>query len=133
LAQPAANENVWFLNKIKILKSTQFFSQLPKETWFDMLSFVPRRRLGKIAPQVGDRKFAAIIQPFLHNYREITLGNIRIKRPRPKAKDASGRLDVLAWPKSITEWRHRNKVLPDVEMPEKIKDFLLIRLRFALY
>jgi hypothetical protein len=116
-----------FLNKVKFLKSTQFCSQLPKETWFDLLAFVPRHQLGKIAPKVG-RKFAALLQSFLHNYRAITLGNIRIKRPRPK--DASGRLVVRAWPK----WHHRCKhqVLPDVEMPKNIKDFLMIQLGFAV-
>jgi hypothetical protein len=136
LANPSGNENVWFLYKIKFPKSTQFFSQLPKETWFDFLAFVPRYKLGQIVPENGDRQFAAIIQPFLHNYREITLGNIwiAIDRPRPKKEDASGRLDLRAWPKS-TEWYHQggheNLVLPDMEMPKNIKDFLRIRLRFA--
>jgi hypothetical protein len=123
-----------FLNKIKLPKINQFCRQLPKETWFDLLAFVPRHQLGKIAPQVGDRKFAAILQPFLHNYREITLGYIRIDRPGPK--DASGRLNVRAWPK-FTVWydqgEHANLVLPNVEMPANTKDFLMIKLGFALY
>jgi hypothetical protein len=123
-----------FFNKIKFLKSTQFCSQLPKETWFDLLAFVPRHQLGQIAPQVGDRKFAAIIQSFLHGYREITLGNIQINRPRPK--DVSGRLYVRAWPKTGVRYyqgRQANLVLPDVEMPTNIKDFLMIQLGFAFY
>jgi hypothetical protein len=134
VAKSSANENVWFLNKFKCLKSTQFCRQLAKETWFDLLTFVPRGQLGQIVPEIGDRRFAGIVQPFLHNYREITLGNIRIDRPRPKKEDASGRLDLRAWPKS-TEWYHQggheNLVLPDMEMPINIKDFLMIRLRFA--
>jgi hypothetical protein len=96
---------------------------------------VPRSQLGNAVSQIGDRKFAAILQSFLHNYRGITLGNIRIKRPRPKGKDASGRLNVRAWPKS-TKWHRRdgqkNLALPDVEMPKNIKNFLMIQLGFAL-
>jgi hypothetical protein len=105
-----------------------FCSQLPKETWFDLLAFVPRHQLGEIAPQVGDRKFAVILQSFLHNYGQITLDNIWIGRPRPKDR----RLYVRSWSKSYDRI-HANLELPDVELPKNIKNFLMIELGFAFY
>jgi hypothetical protein len=73
-----------------------------------MLEFVPRRRLGQIVPQIGDRQFAGIAQSFLHNYGRITLANIYITGPS-----------------------HRLIQHDDVPMPENVKDFLFINLRFA--
>jgi hypothetical protein len=86
-----------------------FCSQISKETWFDMLTFVGRRQLGQLVPEVGDRRFAGIAQPFLHNYGRITLENICISGPG-----------------------HR-LIQPAVEVPENVKDFLFICFRFAIY
>jgi hypothetical protein len=52
------------------------------ENWHDLLAFVPRPQLGLIVPQIGDRQFASIIQPFLHEIGEITIGKMRIIKPR---------------------------------------------------
>jgi hypothetical protein len=75
-----------------------------------MLAFVPRPRhqLGQSLPQIGNRQFASITQSFLHNYGQITLANI-----------------------SITGPSHR-LIHHDVTVPENIKDFLFIQLRFAI-
>jgi hypothetical protein len=70
---------------------------------------VPRHQLGQIVPQVGDRHFAAIVQSFLHNYGRITLASI-----------------------SITDTGHP-LIQPAVAIPENVKDFLNIYLRFAIH
>jgi hypothetical protein len=68
---------------------------------------VPRRQLGQIVPKIGDRKFAWIVQAFLHNYGRITLASIHITGPG-----------------------HR-LIRHDVPMPENVKDFKYIEIRFA--
>jgi hypothetical protein len=83
---------------------------MSKETWFDMLEFVGRHQLGQIVPQIGDRRFAGIAQPFLHNYGRITLANICISGPS-----------------------HRLIAQGAIALPENVKDFLFISLRFAIY
>jgi hypothetical protein len=93
----------------KINKISQFCSQLSKETWFDMLEFVGRHQLGQLVPQIGDRQLAGIVQSFLHNYGRITLGNVCISHP---------------WHRLIEHV---------VGMPENVKDFRVISLRFAFY
>jgi hypothetical protein len=72
-----------------------------------MLAFLQRRQLGQIVPQIGDRRFARIAQSFLHNFGRITLANIYITGPR-----------------------HR-LIQHDVPIPENVKDFTFINLRFA--
>jgi hypothetical protein len=73
-----------------------------------MLEFVGRRQLGQIVPQVGDRRFARIAQSFIHNYGRFTL-----------LICISGRWHQL--------------LQPAVAIPENVKDFLVISLRFAIY
>jgi hypothetical protein len=82
---------------------------MSKETWFDMLTFVGRRQLGQLVPEVGDRRFAGIAQPFLHNYGRITLANICISGPR-----------------------HRLIAQAAIALPENIKNFWFICLRFVI-
>jgi hypothetical protein len=106
-------------------------SQLAKETWFDMLAFVPRRQLGQIG-----RQFIRIVQPFLHNYGQITLGNIWINPPResdltcgPRLQIAQGYAQWYAEP-----WGTLSRQLvwtADLPMPENVKDFLSLEIRFA--
>jgi hypothetical protein len=74
-----------------------------------MLTFVGRRQLGQLVTEVGDRRFAGIAQSFLHNYGRITLENICISGPG-----------------------HRLIQHP-VAMPENVKDFRYISLRFAIF
>jgi hypothetical protein len=73
-----------------------------------MFAFVPRRRVGQIVPQIGDRQFAGIAQSFLHNYARITLANIHIIVPSHPL------------------------IQHDVAMPKNVKDFRFINLRFAI-
>jgi hypothetical protein len=112
---------------------------LAKETWFDLLAFVPRRQLGQIVPQIGNRQFTGIAQSFLHNYGQITLGHIRICRPRDL--DANGHPRLEVWP-IFSDYEHlddfwrtlsRELILPtaDVPMPGNINDFLSLRIRFT--
>jgi hypothetical protein len=72
----------FFVTNLKTLPIFAVNWPRSKETWFLILGWVPRRRLGQIVPQIGDRQFAAsIAQPFLHNYGHITLANICITGP----------------------------------------------------
>jgi hypothetical protein len=73
-----------------------------------MLTFVPRRQLGQLVPQIGDRRFAGIAQSFLHNYGHITLDNVCISGPGHPL------------------------IQPAVVVPENVKDFLFLCLRFAI-
>jgi hypothetical protein len=74
-----------------------------------VFEFVRRRQLGQIVPQIGDRRFAGLVQPFLHNYGRITLANICITGPG-----------------------HR-LIHPAVEIPENVNNFWFMSLRFAIY
>jgi hypothetical protein len=103
-----------------------------------VLAFVPRRQLGKIVPQIGDRQFAGIAQSFLHDEvdNKITLGNIWIYGPHELNGEDRPRLE--GWPK-LAQWHNepwrtlsRLLTLPNVSMPGNVKDFLCIRLGFAL-
>jgi hypothetical protein len=102
------------------------------------LGFVPRHQLGQIVPRIGDRQFAGIAQSFLHDEvdNKVTLGNIWIYRPCDL--DANGHPQLRVWPKYgwyAKPWRtiSQQLVLPasDVPMPENIKDFVFLRIRFA--
>jgi hypothetical protein len=97
-------------------KIPQFFSQLPLENWCDLLAFVPRAQLGQIVPQIGDRQFARIIQAYLHEHGEITLGKIVITRPRGSVPSDRPML--------------RGRHLPDWPMPGNVKNFEEIDLKF---
>jgi hypothetical protein len=72
------------LDKFKYI-SHQFhctiFRDLPQENWNDLAEFVPRRQLGQIVPQIGDRHFAWIIQSFLHEFGQISIGKFQIIFP----------------------------------------------------
>jgi hypothetical protein len=100
-----------------------YFSQLPLENWYDLLSLVPRAQLGQLVPQIGDRQFARIIQSFLHEHGEHTLGKMEIIAPRTGVLSDSTM--VYVWFKGVTN-------LPDWPMPGNIKNFVEINLRFVL-
>jgi hypothetical protein len=97
---------------------------------------VPRRQLGQIVPQLG-RQFAGIVQPFLHNYGQITLNNIRLKPPCELDAIRRPKLEVTPkYPSRFDEpWRTISRQLDmpaaDVPMPENIKDFMSLIIRFA--
>jgi hypothetical protein len=90
-----------------------------------MLAFVPRYRLGKIVPEIGDRKFGSIIQKFLHKYGEITIDRIEIVAPYEE--DPSGHPRVRAW-QNNHPLRFK---MAETQMPPNIKTFDKFELRFA--
>jgi hypothetical protein len=98
------------------------------ETWYDWLGFVPRHRLGKIVPKIGDRKFASIIQKFLHVYMEITIDRIQIVAPYEE--DPNGpHPRVRAWQNHRPPLRFE---MAQAQMPNNIKNFNKFELRFAI-
>jgi hypothetical protein len=113
--------------------SQQFFSQLPLENWSDLLPFVPRHQLVELIKQLDDRQFVYILQFFLTEVGQITLGHLRIVAPR----ETFG--PIVEVRKEMPPFRVSWKVRPlsDLEtnfpegpMPNNVKDFKLIELRF---
>jgi hypothetical protein len=96
------------------------------ETWFDWLAFVPRHQLLKIVPQIGDRKFASIIQKFLHEYGEIMIGCIEIVAPYEE--DPSGPHPRV---RAVQNYRPLRFEMAEAQMPANIKNCDLFELRFA--
>jgi hypothetical protein len=90
-----------------------------------MLAFVPRHQLGQIIPMIGDRRFASIVQKFLHEYGEITIGHIEIVAPYEE--DPSGHPRVRAWQNN----RPLRFEMAEAQMPANIKNFNKFELRFA--
>jgi hypothetical protein len=109
------------------LYSIKICSQLSLETWYDWLAFVPRYQLGKIVPNIGDRKFASIVQKFLHEYGEITIDHIEIVAPYEE--DPSGHPRVRAWQNH--SWLRFE--MAEAQMPANIKNFHYFELRFATH
>jgi hypothetical protein len=95
------------------------------ETWYDWLAFVPRHQLGKIVPQIGDRRFASIAQKFLHQYGEIKIDQIEIVAPY--AEDPDGHPRVRVWQNN----RQLRFEMAEGQMPTNIKTFYEFELRFA--
>jgi hypothetical protein len=96
------------------------------ETWYDWLAFVPRHRLGKIVPQIGDRKFASIVQPFLHQYGEITIDHIEIVGPYEE--DPHGPHPRVRTYQNYPPVPVRVR-MPQTQMPANIKTFDFFNLR----
>jgi hypothetical protein len=92
-----------------------------------MLAFVPRHRLGQIVPMIGDRRFASIIQKFLHKYGEITIDYIEIVAPYEE--DPSGHPRVRVWQNN----RPLRFEMAETQMPANVKNFDCIELRFAIH
>jgi hypothetical protein len=89
---------------------------------------VPRYRLGEIVPMIGDRKFASIIQKFLHEYGEITINYIEIVAPYEEDPSPSG-----PHPR-VRVWRNHSQLrfeMAETQMPANIKKFNYLELRFA--
>jgi hypothetical protein len=82
--------------------------------------------LGKIVPKIGDRKFASIIQKFLHEYGEIALDIIEIVPPYEQhPSDSRPRVRV---------WQNGRQVrvqMAETPMPANITNFGMLELRFA--
>jgi hypothetical protein len=76
-------------------------------------------------PIIGDRKFASIVQPFLHEYREIKIGYIKVVAPNAKDPDGPGP-QVEAW-QNDSQWIFK---MAETQMPANIKNFDYLELRF---
>jgi hypothetical protein len=98
---------------------------LPSENWFDLLAFVPRRKLAQIMAWNGNRQFAKIVQTFLHEYGQIKLDSIAIVRPFVEHPNGGLRVRV----KYMDSWLRFK--LADSQIPANIKDFKTVKLRFA--
>jgi hypothetical protein len=96
------------------------------ETWFDWLGFVPRQQLSKIVPNIGDRKFASIVQKFLHEYGEVTINWIEIVAPYEEDPDGHPRV------RTTQNDRPLRFEMSEVQMPANIKNFDTFQLRFAV-
>jgi hypothetical protein len=96
------------------------------ETWYDWLGFVPRHQLGQIVSMIGDRRFASILQKFLHKYGEITIDRIQIVAPY---EDPSGHPRVRVWQND----RPLRFEMAEAQMPTNIKNFNCFELRFATH
>jgi hypothetical protein len=114
---------------VQFAANSHFFSQLSLETWYDWLAFVPRHRLGQIVPIIGDRRFASIVQKFLHEYGEIKIDYIEIVAPYEE--DPNGpHPRVRVWNDCYPPLRFE---MAETQMPANIKNFNLFELRFALF
>jgi hypothetical protein len=103
------------------------------ENWFDLLAFLSRPHLGKLSSHIGNRRFATIVQTFLHKYvRQITLGGINlIETKKGDENDHSSKARVNLWQKY--RWGREEFPLADGPMPENITDFQAIQLRFIQF
>jgi hypothetical protein len=73
---------------------------------------------------IGDRRFASIVQKFLHEYMEIKIVYIEIVAPY---EDPDGHPRVRAWQNK----RPLRFEMAETQMPTNIKSFQLLELRFA--
>jgi hypothetical protein len=71
---------------------------------------------------IGDRKFASIVQKFLHEYGEITIDCIEIVAPYEE--------DPIGPHPRVRAWRLRYE-MAETQMPANIKNFAYFELRFA--
>jgi hypothetical protein len=105
---------------------------LPLENWADVLPFVRRHQLVELVKQLGDRQFAKNLQFFLTQVGQITLGHLRIVAPREN--DDGGPIVEVRKPfLSECEWASDLETkVPGGPMPNNVRDFKLIELRFAI-
>jgi hypothetical protein len=82
-----------------------------------VFGFLPRRQLGELVPQIGDWYFASKAQFYLHECGQITLAYLTIE------SSTNGNGPII--------WKGREWPLADVPMPENVKDFKGIALRFT--
>jgi hypothetical protein len=97
-----------------------------------MLTFVPRHQLGQVVSKIGDRRFAAIVQPFLHEYGQISLDKIwSIVAPYEEhPSDPGPRVRVCHDDLEDGEQLVERVKMADVPMPANIKNFETLGLRF---
>jgi hypothetical protein len=95
---------------------------------------VPRHELGKIVPKIGDRKFASIVQAFLHEYGQISLDKIwDIVAPYEEhPSDCYPRVRICHEEDMEVAQQVLRVKMADVPMPANIENFESLGLRFAL-
>jgi hypothetical protein len=87
-----------------------------------LLAFVPRRQLGNAVSEIGDYQFASIIQSFLHGFGKIKLGLMNTLSPDFSEDETA----VL-----VSENTGMITNMPDWPMPQNVKDFKGIVLKFV--
>jgi hypothetical protein len=100
---------------------------LPLENWVDLFGFVPRRQLVKLVPQIFDPYFVEVLQYFLQKVGNITLDFFRIVPP--ERNDPNGR-PMVEIPGILWPYRTKKIKLADAPIPDNIKNFRSIHLRF---
>ena len=85
-----------------------------------MFSFLPRPQLGQLVAQIADWYFSRKAQFYLHECGQVTLGELWIKW------SANGHGPII-----IKDEQQQELPLADVPMPENIKNFKRIYIRFT--
>jgi hypothetical protein len=113
------------------MKYAYFCSALALENWFDLFAYLPRPRLGQLSSSIGNRRFASILQTFLHKYiRQITLRPIKLSWATNKnVKGHFTKARVNLW--HSDRWGTEEFSVANWPMPEKVINFELIQLRFV--
>jgi hypothetical protein len=102
------------------------------ENWYDLLAFLSRPQLGQVASHIGNRRFASILQGFLHKYlQQITLPPINISKTTNEDANDPPKAIVNLW--HSKKWGTEELPLADWPMPENITNFESIKLRFVRY
>jgi hypothetical protein len=115
---------------VDFFKFAYFFSDLAVENWYDLLAFLSRPKLAQFSLRVGNRRFASILQTFLHKYvRQITLRPINLTETRNR-HETIRRARVNLWA-IYNNWGYDEYTVADWPMPENIINFESIQLRFT--
>jgi hypothetical protein len=86
--------------------------------------------LAQLASSIGNRRFASILQGFLHKYiQQITLPKINISKRTNEDENAPPKARVNLWHND--RWGSEELPLADWPMPENNTNFESIKLRFA--
>jgi hypothetical protein len=100
------------------------------ENWYDLLAFLSRSQLGLLASSIGNRRFASILQGFLHKYvRQITLRSINVQETTNENAKDHPKARMNLWQKY--RWGREEFPVANWAMPENIINFEAIQLRFV--
>jgi hypothetical protein len=103
------------------------------ETWTELFGFVPRAQLKQLVPHIGDqcqqtigdRQFVSFVQFFLHKCGEVTLGLGQLYIYSSNGNNATA-------PIIMNKINGEKMPLADVPIPENVKNFKSIKIRFIL-
>jgi hypothetical protein len=99
------------------------------ETWADLLPHVPRQQLVQLVKQLADRQFVSALQFFLTEVGQIKLGHLTILAPRENDATSGPIVKVRCKSPSCD----LETTLAEGPMPNNVKDFKIIELRFAVH